>query len=132
MRNRSSSLLQTAGAVLSFTLFGATCGDVAPLTREQARDQATTAVCDTYAMCGQIGASADGGAAPTYATRDSCETQWRGQFEQMWPPADCDGKISQTKFDLCQASIRAITCGNLGDVVLALSSCAKTNVCTGP
>jgi len=130
MRNRSSSLLQTAGAVLSFTLFGATCGDVAPLTREQARDQATTAVCDTYAMCGQIGASADGGAAPTYATRDSCETQWRGQFESMWTPASCDGKISQTDLDLCLAETRAIDCGNLGDVVLALGSCSKDKVCS--
>jgi len=129
MRERSSSLLGKTLLSISLALLGARCGDVST-SREVAREEATTAVCDVYAMCGQIGSSNDGGAAPAYQTRASCETQWRGKFESLWTPASCDGKISQTDLDLCLAATRAIDCGNLGDVVLALGSCSKDKVCS--
>jgi hypothetical protein len=128
MRNRSSSLPLTAAAIASLALLGAGCGNVST-SRDVARDQATTATCDWYAMCGQIGSSGDGG-APKYETRSSCETQVRGSIEAQWPPADCDGKISQPDLDLCLSAIRGTDCSNIFDIGFTLAKCSKDNVCS--
>ena len=71
------------------------CGGVTTPTdpRIAARDQATKATCDKYMACGLIGADA----GTTYQTYDSCTTTWRGNWENQWSIAKCQGKIDQPK-----------------------------------
>jgi hypothetical protein len=102
------------------------CGGV---TNSQvvARDQATTAACDWYGGCGAIGAGL------TYDTRASCETQVRAQWDQAWPPSDCDSKINQGQLSICLDAIHATQCGNVLDILSTLAvKCPKANVCSGP
>src|SRR5262245_28927994 len=110
-------------ALAAFAL-GALAGcDGAP-SRTAARDSATKASCDWYAMCGEIGAG------KTYETRDSCEVQVRSSWDQAWPAADCDGKINGDQLDVCLSAIRITECGNGLDVLNTLvNKCPKARVC---
>lgn len=105
---------------------GALAGcDGAP-SRTAARDAATRASCDWYAMCGEIGAG------KTFETRDSCEVQVRSSWDQAWPAADCDGKINGDQLDVCLSAIKITECGNGLDVLNTLANkCPKARICNG-
>ena len=94
-------------------LLATSCGGV---TNSQvvARDRATTASCDWYQGCGNIGAG------KTYETRESCETQVRGQWDQAWPLTECDSKINQAQLSVCLDAIHATQCGNVLDILSTL------------
>jgi len=101
------------------------CGGSAP-TQIQARDQATTYVCDYYQRCAMIGAG------QTYTSRDDCETKVRTMFQSAWPPEEC-AKISAMGFDNCLTAIRIAECNNTADVLnVLLNKCTKMNVCGTP
>jgi hypothetical protein len=112
-----------APLLLGAAALAATSCDGAP-SRTSARDSATKASCDWYAMCGRIGA---GG---TYPDRDSCEVQVRALWDGAWPAADCDGKINGSQLDVCLSAIRATECSNLADVGTTLIiKCPRTKIC---
>jgi Family of unknown function (DUF6184) len=115
-----------AALPLLFALAVAGCGGV---TNPQivARDQATTASCDWYQSCSQIGPGL------TYETRQSCETQVRAKWDQAWPPASCDSKINQSQLSICLDAIHATQCGNALDILSTLGvKCAEASICSGP
>jgi hypothetical protein len=128
MRFRSplAALAAPAALPLLFALAVAGCGGV---TNPQivARDQATTASCDWYQSCNQIGPGL------TYETRQSCETQVRAHWDQTWPPASCDSKINQSQLSICLSAIHATQCGNILDIWSTLGvKCTEANICSGP
>jgi hypothetical protein len=120
MPHRSLFLVSLCALALS------ACGGV---TNSQviARDRATTAACDWYQMCNQIGAGLK------YETRDSCETQVRAQWDQAWPPAMCDSKINQSQLTICLNAISSTLCTNPLDILNTLANkCPEASICSGP
>jgi hypothetical protein len=105
---------------------GAGCGGVTS-SQVLARDRATAASCDWYQACNQIGPGL------AYETRDSCETQVRAHWDQTWPPALCEGKISQNQLSICLDAIHATQCGNALDILATLAvKCPESTICSGP
>jgi len=119
MTSRLIALLALAAGV-------AGCGKVTD-ERIVARDRATTASCDYFMRCNQIGSAA--GAA--FPDRDSCDVQVRSFWESSWPSADCQGKIRQDQLDVCISAINGTQCGNGINFLTTLGTCGKANVCTG-
>jgi hypothetical protein len=114
-------------AFLPLAILGAGCGGVSS-DREIARDQATTASCDWYQACGQIGPDA----SQKYQSRSSCETQVRAQWDSGWPVATCESKINQAQLSICLDAIHITECTNPIDILITLGSkCAQANVCSG-
>lgn len=111
----------------AMTLLALLSGCGSSSSQPEARDEATTAGCDYYQRCGDIGPG------KMYETRMSCEVSVKAFWESSWPPADCDGKINAAKLDVCLSSIRAATCGNGGsNLAVLLVNCPKAQVCSGP
>jgi hypothetical protein len=111
-----------AGLALALGGFG--CGGSAA-SQSQARDRATAETCNRYASCEQIGAG------KAYATRESCEVDWRAKWESGWPPAECDGKIDQAQLEICLTAIHATDC-NAFDVLYTIGTkCPKARICSG-
>jgi hypothetical protein len=91
-----------------------------------ARDAATTASCNWYAMCGAIGAG------KTFETRDSCEVQTRAFWDTRWPAAQCDGKVDTNQLGICLDAIHITECGNGLDVLNTVANkCPVEKVCAG-
>jgi hypothetical protein len=102
------------------------CGDVTN-SRVIARDQATSASCDWYQMCNQIGTGMK------YDNRESCDTQVRGQWDSAWPSPACDSKINQSQLTICLNAIQSTDCSNLLDIGNTLvNKCAQSSICSGP
>jgi hypothetical protein len=102
------------------------CGGVTS-SQADAANRATTAACDWYQMCGQIGAGLQ------YQDRNDCEVKVRAYWQQAWPPATCDQKISQSALGVCLDAIHATICGNGLDVLATLGlKCPSSSVCAGP
>ena len=116
-----SKIRQTIGAAGLAALL-ALAGCSSGTSRESARDQATTLTCQQFATCMDIGTG------KTYPTQEDCEIQWKANWEQAWPAADCEGKIDQGAFETCLARIRGTTC-NVVDFFATLGVCGKANVC---
>lgn len=123
MPNRS--LARALGTVaFTFALAFAGCGDTTN-SRVIARDQATTASCDWYQMCGKIGAG------QTYTDRESCDTQVRAQWDSAWPAAMCDSKINQNQLTICLNAIKGTECMNGLDVLNTLvNKCPEASICS--
>jgi hypothetical protein len=127
MPNRSLSRALASGIVaFMLALAAAGCGDTTN-SRVIARDQATTASCDWYQMCNQIGAGLK------YENRESCDTQVRAQWEQAWPTPTCDSKINQSQLTICLNAISATQCMNALDIFNTLANkCPESSICSGP
>jgi hypothetical protein len=107
-------------------LLAAACGGVTS-SQDAARSSATTASCDWYQMCGQIGPGLQ------YTDRSDCEVKVQAYWENAWPPATCDQKINQSALSVCLDAIHATTCGSGLDVLATLGvKCPASSVCTGP
>jgi hypothetical protein len=101
--------------------------DGADRSQADARDSATTASCDWYAMCGEIGAG------KTYDTRDTCNVQVRAFWDSKWPVATCDGKVDTGALGICLDAIHITECGNAVDVFNTVANkCAVEKVCPSP
>jgi hypothetical protein len=122
---RLSTTIGVTALALALLLDG--CGGVTS-SQVVARDKATKAGCDWYAMCDQIGA-----APRTYTTRASCDAQVNAYWDQAWPTAECEGKINQMELQTCLNAIAATQCANGIDFLVTLGiKCPKANVCKGP
>jgi len=107
-------------------LLVATCGDVSS-SQMVARDKATSATCDWYQMCQQIGPNPN----QRYTSRSSCEVDVRAAWETGWPPAECDRKINQTQLDVCINRIKSTDCTNVIDILATITvSCPKEKICS--
>jgi hypothetical protein len=91
------------------------------ISRESARDQATTATCTRYNMCSMFPSAA-------YPSMDACEIAWRANWDKAWPASECEGKIDQAAFELCLNAISATAC-NVFDFFSTLGKCSAANVC---
>jgi hypothetical protein len=91
------------------------------ISRESARDQATTATCTRYNACSMFPSAA-------YPSMEACEIDWRANWEKAWPASTCEGKIDQAAFELCLNAISSTGC-NLVDLLSTLGKCSAANVC---
>jgi hypothetical protein len=108
--------------ILAVTILAVTAGCNSGVSRESARDQATTLTCEQYVRCMAIGT---GKAFPTQA---DCELHWQATWDSQWPATACEGKINQDAFATCLAAIRGTSC-NLADLLITLGKCGAANVC---
>jgi hypothetical protein len=118
MTNRA--LASTALVAALFGGLAASCSS--SVSREQARDQATTATCQRYVMCNAIGAG------KAYPTEPDCELQWQAMWDNYWPASTCDDKINQAALDVCLNAIGGTAC-NVVDFFATLGKCSAMNVC---
>lgn len=112
-------------AVFSLTCLGmlSSCGDSASQTA--ARDRAVQASCDRVAACGDIGVG------KTYASRDACNVKLSSTWQDIWPPADCDGRIDPAMLDVCLQAINQAECNNALDLLnIFANKCAKAKICS--
>ena len=115
-----------ATSVLVAALIGAIdCGGVSTDDVTSARNQATTASCNYYQMCNQIGPGLAGG-----ATLADCKSTVYGQWTMGWPTTTCQGHVDQAKLTICLDAIGATTdCSGVG-ALFALSKCSSASVCS--
>ena len=112
-----------AGLVSLVGSLGLGCGSDTPSTQPTARDAATSAACNYYARCMEIGAG------KTFASADDCLTQVKANFQNRWPPDQCT-TISSAGINNCITAINIASCGNLQDIAdVLLNKCTQANVC---
>jgi hypothetical protein len=104
-------------------LAGAGCGGVSGSDVVNARNQATTASCNYFQMCGDIGAG------KTYSTADDCTSQVNGNWTSAWPTTTCQGHIDQHQLTICLDAINSTTDCNGLAVLLTLTKCGSGTVC---
>ena len=126
MTRTGRATIVAATSVLAAALVGAVnCGGVSTDDVTSARNQATSASCNYYQMCNQIGPGLSGG-----ATLADCKATVYGQWTMGWPTTNCQGHIDQAKLTICVDAINSTTdCGGLG-ALLALSKCSSASVCS--
>ena len=109
--------------LVPLAIFGVACGSDA---QPAARDRVVTTVCNRLDACGEL--------APgkTYASRDDCRIKQQDYWQNTWPPAECDGKVSSSALDVCVSEVNAAQCGNALDFLSILDKCSRGNVCSGP
>jgi hypothetical protein len=104
------------------SLLGLGCGSDAP-SQPAARDQASTAACNYYARCMEIGEG------KTFVNDEDCMTQVKANFQTRWPPDQCT-TISATGINNCVTAINIASCGNVQDIAnVLLNKCTQANVC---
>jgi hypothetical protein len=119
-----STRFSTAAAIAAL-FFLATCEDNPSTSQTAARDEATQHMCDRAQACGLIGAGL------TYQTRDDCVVRWQADWQNAWPPAQCDGHIDSTQLNACLTNIDAIQCSDLGAGLVAIAlTCGAARVCS--
>jgi Family of unknown function (DUF6184) len=114
---------------LAGALGGATsCGGVSGSDVVNARNQATTASCNYYMMCNQIGPGMSAKGDGYYDSYQDCTTKVLAAWTSAWPTTTCEGHIDQAALTLCLNAIGGTTCNGL-DVLLTLSKCGSGTVC---
>ena len=115
--------LVTSG--LAAALVGAvSCGGVSSSDVVNARAQATTASCNYFMMCNDIGPNL------MYSTYSDCTTIVNSDWTMGWPTATCQGHIDQPALTVCLDAIGATTdCSGLSELI-ALSKCSSATVCS--
>ena len=114
-----------ATSVLAAALVGAVnCGGVSTNDVTSARNQATTASCNYYKMCNQIGPGL------TFETFQDCQNQALSFWTSQWPTASCDGKIVSSALSMCIDAINSTLCMNGIDVLATLyAKCPQARIC---
>jgi hypothetical protein len=101
------------------------CGGVTTSDVNSARAQVSTASCNYYKMCNEIGPKPD-----TYDTIPDCMSGVMGQWTMAWPTSTCQGHINQDQLTVCLDAIGATTdCSGLS-ALIALSKCSSATVCS--
>lgn len=108
-------------ATLAALALLAGCG----VSRTDARDAATDRTCDYYDRCGRIGAG------ESYPDRDSCEVQWRSNWNNFWPDETCSDRIDPDSLDLCLKTIQSQSCSDTFDILDTYDKCKPELVCSG-
>ena len=126
MTRTGKGTIVAAGSVLAAALIGAVnCGGVTTSDVDSARNQATTASCNYYQRCNEIGPGQSGG-----DTLASCMTTVLGQWTSGWPTSQCQGHISQSALTVCLDAIGSTTdCNGLAELI-TLSKCTAAMVCS--
>jgi hypothetical protein len=102
------------------------CGGVSGSDVVAARNRATTASCNYYKMCGQIGS---GG---TFESDSTCQTMVLSYWTGQWTDAACLGKVDQSGLNVCVDAINSTLCMNGLDVLATLlAKCPVARVCPG-
>lgn len=100
------------------------CGGVQGSDVVNARNQATTAGCNYYKMCNDIGPGLQ------YDTYQDCITQVQGSWTSAWPTSTCQGHIDQQQLTICLDAINATTdCSGLAQLI-TLSKCGSATICS--
>lgn len=101
------------------------CGGVSSSDVVTARNQATTASCNYFMMCNEIGAG------QMYDTYQDCTSQVLGDWTNAWPTSTCQGHIDQTALGKCIDAINANSTSDCNGVavVLTLTKCGSGMVC---
>jgi hypothetical protein len=136
-RPRKGAAMTTTGKLAIAVLIGGLgaglggavgCGGVSSSDIASARTKATTASCNYYQMCNQIG-TATGDTFDTYA---DCQTQVLSYWTGMWPDTACQGKVDQSALTVCIDAINSTLCMNGLDVLSTLyAKCPVAKVCPG-
>jgi hypothetical protein len=126
MTTTGKATMVAATSVFAAALIGAAinCGGVSTNDVGSARNQATSASCDYYKMCDQIGTGL------SYDTYADCMTQVLGSWTSGWPTSQCQGHIDQSKLTVCLDAIKSTTDCNGIAVLLTLSKCTAASVCS--
>ena len=126
MTRTGKATMVAATSVLAAALTGAiNCGGVTTSDVDSARNQATTASCNYFQMCNEIGPPPD-----SYSTYQDCMTQVLGSWTSGWPTATCQGHIDQRALTVCLDAIGATTDCNGVAVLLTLTKCGSGTVCS--
>lgn len=99
------------------------CGGVSGSDVINARNQATTASCNYFQMCNQIGPGQN------YSTYSDCTSQVNGNWTSAWPTTTCQGHIDQHQLTICLDAINSTTDCNGLAVLLTLTKCGSGTVC---
>ena len=120
-----STVRVLASALVLSMLSAIDCGGVTTSDVDSARNEVSTASCDYYKMCNEIGPKPD-----TYDTYADCMSGVMGQWTTAWPTSTCQGHINQSQLTICLDAIGATTdCSGLS-ALIALSKCSSTTVCS--
>ena len=117
----ASGLIGVLGGAMS-------CGGVSASDVVNARNQATTASCNYYMMCNQIGPGMSSKGNGYYDTYQDCTTQVLSSWTSAWPTTTCEGHIDQAALNICLSAIGGTTCNGL-DVLLTLTKCGSGSIC---
>jgi hypothetical protein len=117
----ASGLIGVLGGAMS-------CGGVSASDVVNARNQATTASCNYYMMCNQIGPGMSSKGNGYYDTYQDCTTQVLSSWTSAWPTTTCEGHIDQAALTICLNAIGGTTCNGL-DVLLTLTKCGSGSIC---
>jgi hypothetical protein len=109
------------GAVSAVLAAGASCGG-GGVSRESARDQATTATCMRFDACGD-------NMGKTYPSTMDCELQWQANWDKAWPAASCEGKIDPAALSTCLSAIQGTSCDSVLDFLATLGKCGSGTIC---
>jgi hypothetical protein len=101
------------------------CGGVSGSDVVNARNQATTASCNYFMMCNEIGSG------QMYSTYQDCMTQVLSSWDMGWPTSTCQGHIDQTALGKCIDAINANSTADCNGVavLLTLGKCGSGMVC---
>lgn len=79
--------------------------------------------CNYRVQCGEIGSG------HTYTSTDECLIAERANAQNLWPTADCEGKIDGAGLDMCLKAIENTQCNNLADQIVTVTKCTRSDVC---
>ena len=125
MTKTGKATIVAASAALAVALSGAiNCGGVSTDDVTSARNQATTASCNYFQKCKEIGSGLN------YDTYADCTTQVLGNWTSGWPTSQCQGHINQAALTVCLDAIGSTTdCNGLAELI-TLSKCTAASVCS--
>jgi hypothetical protein len=134
MTKTSTTTGRVAVALAAFGLAAAlgaapSCGGVSGSDVVNARNQVTTASCNYYMMCGQIGPGMSSKGNGYYDTYQDCTTQVLSAWTSAWPTTTCEGHIDQAALTICINAINGTTCNGL-DALITLTKCGSGSICT--
>lgn len=134
MTKPSETTGKVAVALAAFGLAAAlgaapSCGGVSGSDVVNARNQATTASCNYFMMCNQIGPGMSAKGSGYYDTYQDCTTQVQGSWTSAWPTSTCQGHIDQHGLTVCLDAINSTTDCNGLAVLLTLTKCGSGTVC---
>jgi hypothetical protein len=125
MTRTGKAMIVAATSLFAAALVGGVdCGGVSTDDLQSARTQATTASCNYYKMCNQIGPGL------TFETSQDCQTQVLSFWTSQWPTAVCDRKIVSSAVTTCVDAINSTLCMNGLDVLATLyAKCPEARIC---
>lgn len=96
-------------------------------SQSAARERTARASCDRLTACGEVGPG------KSYESRDACDVKMNSLWQDILPPAECDGRINSEQLDVCLQSIELAECGNALDLLNIFGNkCAKGKLCSSP